>query len=135
MSDTPAHVARPTARPPARKLPPLMMRHPRTDHCTEVPLGYSLPVALFGPLPLMLRRDWPLAGLTLVVSVLLPVLGQITMGRYTNRMHIRNLLRRGYRAAGRAPGEVSAAEWALGMSLPRYRGARDPERSTFGPAA
>lgn len=100
----------------------LKLVHPSTEHVMPITLGFDLPVALLGPLPLMWRGQWPLAGLTLVATVCLPVLGQVLMATRTDRMQVRRALARGYRAVGEQPGDVSAAEWALGMSLPRLRG-------------
>jgi hypothetical protein len=101
---------------------PLELRHPRTGDSVIVPVGFSLPVALLGPIPLLMRRSWRLAALTTVVSVALPVAGQIFMATRINRMLVKNLLARGYRAVGTTPGMVSAAEWVLGFQLPRYAG-------------
>jgi hypothetical protein len=103
----------------------LRLKHPHTGRNAQAPLGYSIPVALLGPLPLLWRRSWPLALCTLLVSVALPVVGQLYMASLVNRLHLQRLLRRGYRAQGRFPGEVSTVEWNLGIKIPRYRG---PER-------
>ncbi|PXW94928.1 hypothetical protein C7444_11110 [Sphaerotilus hippei] len=110
-----------------RTAPPLELRHPRTGGSVTVPLGFSLPVAVLGPIPLLMHKRWRLAALTTVVSVLLPVAGQILMATRIHRLLIKDLLARGYRAVGTTPGTVSAAEWTLGMSLPRYRGPKAPD--------
>lgn len=103
----------------------LRLKHPYTGRHAQAPLGYSVPVALLGPLPLLWRRNWPLALCTLLVSVALPLAGQLYTASLANRLHLQRLLRQGYRAQGRFPGEVSTVEWNLGIKIPRYRG---PER-------
>lgn len=114
-ADGPPTAARPRARS-------LRMKHPVSGASTIAPLGYSLPVALLGPLPLLWRRSWGLAALILIATVLLPLIGQVLLASRVNKLHIQHLLRRGYRAMGRFPGEVSAIEWNLQITLPRYRG-------------
>jgi hypothetical protein len=96
----------------------LLMKHPQTGDQQVVPIGYSVPVLLAGPIPLLRRRNWGLAA----VCVLLPIVGQILLAPQANKLHIRHLLRRGYRAVSTEPGRVSHIEWLLGMQLPRYAG-------------
>lgn len=98
----------------------LLMKHPQTGDQQIIPIGYSLPVLLAGPVPLLLRRNWELA----VLCVVLPILGQILLAPHANKLHIRHLLKRGYRAVSTEPGRVSHIEWLLGMQLPRYGGRR-----------
>lgn len=98
----------------------LLMKHPETGAQQVVPIGYSVPVLLAGPVPLLLWRNWRLAAL----CVVLPILGQILLAPHANRLHIRHLLKRGYRAVSTEPGRVSHIEWVLGMQLPRYGGRR-----------
>lgn len=98
----------------------LLMKHPKTGDQQIIPIGYSVPVLLAGPVPLLLRRNWGLAALCIV----LPILGQILLAPHANRLHIRHLLKRGYRAVSTEPGRVSHIEWLLGMQLPRYGGRR-----------
>jgi len=94
----------------------LLMRHPSTGESVQVPLGYSVPVLLLGPLVLFRRGDWRLA----VVSLLLPIVGQILLAPTANRSYLKLLVRRGFRAVSTEPGHVSRAEWTLGMQIPRY---------------
>lgn len=44
------------------------------------------------------------------------------MATRINRMQLKNLLARGYRVVSHTPGMISAAEWVLGLQLPRYAG-------------
>lgn len=94
------------------------MRHPVTGARAQVPLGYSLPVLLLGPIELVRRRDWPLAA----VSVLLPIVGQICLAPFANRIYLKRLVGQGFRVLGGEPGQTSRIEWQLGMQLPRYTG-------------
>ncbi|WP_293999083.1 hypothetical protein [Sphaerotilus sp.] len=96
----------------------LQMRHPATGESVQVPLGYSLPVLLLGPIELARRRDWPLVA----VSVLLPIVGQIFLAPIANRSYLKRLLRQGFRAVSPSPGYIGRIEWQLGMLLPRYTG-------------
>lgn len=96
----------------------LLLRHPSTGESVQVPLGYSVPVLLLGPFVLFRRGDWRSA----VVSLLLPIVGQIMLAPTANRSHLKLLLRRGFRAVSTEPGHVSRLEWELGMQLPRYTG-------------
>ncbi|WP_338416211.1 hypothetical protein [uncultured Sphaerotilus sp.] len=98
--------------------PILLMRHPQTGETVEVPIGYSWPVLLFGPVVLARRRDWRLA----LVCLLLPLVGQVFLARTANRAYLNQLLRRGFRAVSTERGRVSQIEWQLGMQLPRYTG-------------
>lgn len=108
---------------PARTVQPnaglmLLLRHPSTGESMQVPLGYSVPVLLLGPFVLFRRGDWRSA----VVSLLLPIVGQVMLAPTANRSHLKLLLRRGFRAVSTEPGHVSRIEWELGMQLPRYTG-------------
>ena len=96
----------------------LQMRHPVTGQRQDVPIGFSLPVALLGPIELARRRDWT----SLAISVALPLLGQWLLAPSANRTYLKLLLRRGFRAVSTTPGHVSRIEWQLGMQLPRYSG-------------
>lgn len=96
----------------------VLLRHPSTGESVQVPLGYSVPVLLLGPFVLFRRGDWRSA----VVSLLLPIVGQIMLAPTANRSHLKLLLRRGFRAVSTEPGHVSRLEWELGMQLPRYTG-------------
>ena len=96
----------------------LQMRHPATGQRQDVPIGFSLPVALLGPIELARRRDWT----SLAISVALPVLGQLLLAPSANRTYLKLLLQRGFRAVSTTPGHVSRIEWQLGMQLPRYSG-------------
>jgi hypothetical protein len=94
------------------------MRHPLTGDRAGVSLGYSLPVLLLGPIELIRRRDWP----RVVVSLLLPIVGQICLAPFANRAYLKRLVRQGFRAVSSEPGQISRIEWQLGMQLPRYAG-------------
>jgi hypothetical protein len=96
----------------------LQMRHPTTGKSVQVPLGYSRRVLLLGPIELVRRGDWRLV----VVSLLVPVIGQILLAPTANRSYLQLLVRRGFRAVSAQPGQVSRIEWTLGMQLPRYTG-------------
>lgn len=96
----------------------LEMRHPTRGDSRQVAPGYSVRVLLLGPIELIRRGDWTLAA----VSVLLPIVGQIFLAPTANRSYLKLLVRRGYRAVSREPGQVSRVEWELGMQLPRYTG-------------
>lgn len=94
----------------------LQMRHPSTGESVQVPVGYSVPVLLLGPIVLLQRRDWRSAA----VSLLVPILGQILLAPTANRSYLKLLVRRGFRAISVEPGYVSRVEWELGMQIPRY---------------
>jgi len=96
----------------------LEMRHPAHGDSCQVSLGYSVRVLLLGPIELIRRGDWRLVA----VSVLLPIAGQIFLASTANRAYLKLLVRRGYRAVSREPGQISRVEWALGIQLPRYVG-------------
>lgn len=104
--------------PPGASNAPLVlqMRHPTTGQRQDVSVGFSLPVALLGPIELARRRDWP----SLAISLVLPVLGQLLLASSANRTYLKLLLQRGFRAVSTTPGHVSRIEWQLGMQLPRY---------------
>jgi hypothetical protein len=108
----------PAASPVAEVLVALEMRHPATGDSRLVRVGYSWRVALLGPIELVRRGDWP----GVAVSVLLPVGGQLFLAPTANRTYLKLLVRRGYRAVSREPGQIGRVEWALGMLLPRYAG-------------
>ncbi len=99
----------------------LELIHPKTGHVVKIPLGYHWPVALLGPVPLAMQRNWKLAALTTIATVCLPVVGQLVMAKFASRLHAKHLLQKGYRGRGQQPGDVSAAEWALGITIPRLR--------------
>lgn len=96
----------------------LEMRHAESGDSRQIPMGYSLRVALLGPIELIRRGDWRSAA----VSVLLPVVGQLLLAPTANRAYVKLLVRRGYRAVSREPGQISRIEWMLGLQLPRYAG-------------
>lgn len=98
----------------------LLLCHPRTGRKVRVPLGYSTSVLLFGPVPLLMRRCWLLA----IACLALPIVGQVALAGQANRLYLKQLLRNGYRVMATRPGEVTRAEWQLGMTLPRYSGPR-----------
>ncbi|WP_338415744.1 hypothetical protein [uncultured Sphaerotilus sp.] len=100
----------------------LLLCHPGTGRKLRVPLGYSRSVLLFGPFPLLMRRCWLLA----LACVALPIVGQVALAGQANRLYLKQLLQKGYRVVATRPGEVTQAEWALGMTLPRYSGPRPP---------
>ena len=106
----------------AAQVPPfgLLLRHPVSGQERFVPLGYSRRVLLLGPLALAGRGDWALA----LVCVVLPVLGQNLLAPTANRLHLKRLIRAGFRAVSTEPGRISLAEWRLGMQIPRYTGRR-----------
>lgn len=113
-----SHAARSTSQAQPASGLPLEMRHPTRGDSRYVEPGYSVRVLLLGPIELIRRRDWTLAA----VSVLLPIAGQIFLAPTANRSYLKLLVRRGYRAVSREPGQVSRVEWQLGMQLPRYTG-------------
>ena len=96
----------------------LLMCHPATGQRVRLPLGYSVPVLLLGPIELLRRRDWT----RVAISVLLPIAGQILLAPTANRAYLKLLLRQGFRAVSTEPGHVSRIEWRLGLQLPRYTG-------------
>jgi hypothetical protein len=98
----------------------LLLCHPRTGRKVRVPLGYSKSVLLFGPVPLLMRRCW----LQAIACVALPIVGQVALAGQANRIYLKQLLEKGYRVIATRPGEVTRAEWQLGMTLPRYSGPR-----------
>ncbi|MFM2053676.1 MAG: hypothetical protein RL456_1713 [Pseudomonadota bacterium] len=96
----------------------LLLRHPASGDERRVRIGFSVPVLLLGPFALAARRQWlPALG-----AVLLPVAGQILLAPVANKMLLRQCLRRGYRVVSSGQGQISQAEWHLGMQLPRYSG-------------
>lgn len=110
--------ARPTAGSAADAPPVLELRHAESGDSRQIAIGYSLRVALLGPIELIRRGDWR----STAVSLLLPVVGQLLLAPTANRTYVKLLVRRGYRAVSREPGQVSRIEWMLGLQLPRYAG-------------
>lgn len=100
----------------------LRLRHPSSGKVIVLPLGYSLPTAFLGPLPWLFSGRWRIAGLVALATVALPLLGQVLLAAHVQRLHLRQLLRQGWRAWSRYRGDVSAVEWRLGLSIPRDRG-------------
>lgn len=96
----------------------LEMRHPASGDSRRFRAGYSREVALLGPIELIRRGDWR----GVVVSVALPIVGQLLLAPTANRSYAKLLVRRGYRAVSREPGQVSRVEWMFGLQLPRYAG-------------
>lgn len=80
-------------------------------------------VLLLGPLVWLGRRNWLLAA----TCVLLPLVGQVALAYCGDRLQVRGLVRKGYRAVGDEPGDITGKERLLRMNLPRYR-----ERTTSG---
>lgn len=93
------------------------MRHPDSGREVLVPIGFSPAVFLFGPLVWLVRRNWVLAA----TCVLLPLVGQVALAYCGDRLQVRGLVRKGYRAVGDEPGDITRKERMLRMSLPRYR--------------
>lgn len=110
--------AQPATGSKADARPVLELRHAESGDSRQIDIGYSLRVALLGPIELIRRGDWRNAA----VSVLLPVVGQLLLAPTANRAYVKLLVRRGYRAVSREPGQVSRIEWMLGLQLPRYTG-------------
>lgn len=106
-----AHAGRPES---------LALRHPESRRVRRVRLGFAWSVMLLGPLPFMLRGQWTLALQALALCLLVPFAGQLWAARQASRWEVRSLVAQGYRAQRSRPGEISAAEWQLGMNLPRY---------------
>lgn len=98
------------------------MKHPRTGSTAVAPIGFSVPVLFFGPVPILMRGNMRLALITTLAWVGLPVAGAIFMAYHANRMHLKDLLRWGFCAVSNEPGMISRIEWMLGLQLPRYRG-------------
>ena len=96
----------------------LELRHAVTGDSRHIAMGYSLRVALLGPIELIRRGDWRGTA----VSMLLPIAGQLLLAPTANRSYVKLLVRRGYRAVSREPGQISRIEWMLGLQLPRYAG-------------
>lgn len=99
---------------------PLLMRHPLTGRDELVSIGYSRAVLLLGPIELARRGDWAMV----LFCLALPLIGQMLLAPSANRRFLLRLLRQGYRAVRTRPGQVSHAEWLLGMQLPRHESRR-----------
>lgn len=97
----------------------LALCHPESRRVRRVRLGFAWSVMLLGPLPFVHRGQWALALQALLLCLLLPFVGQVWAARQASRWEVRSLLAQGYRALRTRPGAVSAAEWQLGMNLPR----------------
>ena len=63
-------------------------------------------------------------GRILQSPLALPLIGQMLLAPSANRRFLLRLLRQGYRAVRTRPGQVSHAEWLLGMQLPRHESRR-----------
>jgi hypothetical protein len=101
----------------------LLMRHPQAARDEPVHIGYSRAVLLLGPVELARRGDWAMV----LFCLALPLIGQILLAPSANRRFLVRLLRQGYRAVRTRPGQVSHAEWRLGMQLPRHEPRRQPD--------
>lgn len=82
------------------------LQHSETGESLEAPLGFSWTTLLFGFWPAIFRGDWKWAGIIFVISVITYGLAFIVFAFIYNRLHIKDLIRSGWKVSSVDGGDI-----------------------------
>ena len=80
-------------------------------------MGFSWTTLFFGPFPMLFRGDWKWFVILLILALLTFGLSNLVFMFMINRLHIRDLVRDGYRVQSVRHGDVSTLSMNIGLPV------------------
>jgi hypothetical protein len=108
----------------------LNMRHPKTLHTTQAPVGFSWTSLFFGPITCMFRSDWTPAVVITVLTIILIPFGiswgvWIVQAFFYNTHYVQKLVNQGYQVDHWEGDRIlTELEMELGVRLERFQDSR-----------
>lgn len=96
----------------------IIMENPNTGIIKKAPIGFSWTTLFFNFFPALLRGDVRGALIILLPTLVIPVIPNIVFAYIYNKIHIKNLLRKGFKVQSLGKLNIEAARKDTGINLP-----------------
>lgn len=96
----------------------IIFKNTHTGAIKSAPVGFSWTVFLFGFFPPLFRSDWKWFFIILLASFFTVGLSNIVFAFIYNKLHIVDLIGKGYKGQSIPGGDMSFASTKLGIEIP-----------------
>jgi hypothetical protein len=93
-------------------------KNPNSGELRQAPVGFSWTTLLFGCFPALFRGDWKWFSIQLLIALFTYGLSTFVFMFIYNKLYIKELINKGYKAASIEDGDFIKANSTLGISLP-----------------
>ena len=93
--------------------------HPTTGEIRQAPVGFSWTMLFFGFFPPLFRGDWKWAIITLLIGFISCGLSFLVFIFIYNKLYIKDLINKGFKARTVDKGDIKAVETKLGINIPK----------------
>ena len=97
----------------------IMFENPKTGAIKEAPVGFSWTTLIFGFFPALFRSDWKWAAIMFILTMITSGLSGLVFMFIYNKLYIRDLIGRGFKAASITSGDMDFAAGKLALQIPR----------------
>jgi hypothetical protein len=92
--------------------------HPATGELRRAPVGFSWTVLFFGCFPALFRSDWKWFAIMLLIAMLTWGVSFLVFMFIYNKLYIKELIGKGYKATSIDDGDFEKARHVLGIRIP-----------------
>jgi hypothetical protein len=98
-------------------------KNPVTGEMRRAPVGFSWTTLFFGCFPALFRSDWKWFAIMLVIAMITYGLSAFVFMFIYNKIHIKELINKGYKAVSIEDGNFDMANSKIGIEIPRFESA------------